>query len=396
MRLSMLIKESLLSLRFNKVRVFLTMFGIIIGISSVVAILSIGAGLKAEVAKSSRETDVNTIKVEYIPVSGGFNNSSEVPFTKSDMDQIRSISGVEKVEAADTGFSDFMGMAGEAKYFDKSTILRLEGYRGEGVNIIAGRGLTDEDNEFRTKVIVLTQYDAKDLFGGAPDDAVGKAIRIDSDLYQVVGVAGRQNSEYIQGPKNYVPRFVKEESQGDTIKALSVKVKDGYNLQDVFKNVKKELQGSHEDLEGKYRSADPAEIIKSFQTVINGVTGFIAVVSGISLFVAGIGVMNIMYVSVTERKREIGIRRAIGATPRQILSMFLIEAIIITGIGGLIGIILGFILSYTLGTFMPFKPVLTLGIILVAFLTSTLVGVVFGITPAIRASKMDPIKAIYR
>ncbi|MEF9934745.1 MAG: ABC transporter permease [Clostridium sp.] len=396
MRLSMLIKESLLSLRFNKVRVFLTMFGIIIGISSVVAILSIGAGLKAEVAKSSRETDVNTIKVEYIPASGGFNNSSEVPFTKSDMDQIRSISGVEKVEAADTGFSDFMGMAGEAKYFDKSTILRLEGYRGEGVNIIAGRGLTDEDNEFRNKVIVLTQYDAKDLFGGAPDDAVGKAIRIDSDLYQVVGVAGRQNSEYIQGPKNYVPRFVKEESQGDTIKALSVKVKDGYNLQDVFKNVKKELQGSHEDLEGKYRSADPAEIIKSFQTVINGVTGFIAVVSGISLFVAGIGVMNIMYVSVTERKREIGIRRAIGATPRQILSMFLIEAIIITGIGGLIGIILGFILSYTLGTFMPFKPVLTLGIILVAFLTSTLVGVVFGITPAIRASKMDPIKAIYR
>ncbi|MEF9952299.1 MAG: ABC transporter permease [Clostridium sp.] len=397
MNIGMLVRSALLSLRFNKIRVLLTMVGIIIGIASVVAILSIGAGLQREVDTSSKETDVNTINIEYSPKNGGFPFSVEGDaFSKSDINNIKSISGVEKVEAGDTSIGSFMGMAGDARYFNKNSFLRLEVYGGEKINIISGRSLSPDDNEFKNRVVLLTQYNAKDLFGEDPDDAIGKAISLNDELYEVVGVVGRQSSEYIYGPKNYVPSFVKEESQGDTIKALSVKVKDGYKTDKVFNAINSELKDAHQDLEGDYKATDPAEVVKAFQNVIGGVTGFIALVSGISLFVAGIGVMNIMYVSVTERKREIGIRRAIGGSPRQILAMFLIESIIITILGGVIGIILGFILSYILGSFMPFKPILTLNIVLVSFLTSSLVGVIFGITPAIRASKMDPIKAIYR
>jgi len=122
---------------------------------------------------------------------------------------------------------------------------------------------------------------------------------------------------------------------------------------------------------------------------------FITLITAISLFVGGIGVMNIMYVSVTERKREIGIRRAIGATPNSIMLQFLFEAVFVTLLGGLIGILVGFLLSQFAGLFMPFKPVITIKSFIGASSTSVVVGVVFGIIPAYNASKLDPIKAIY-
>ena len=135
---------------------------------------------------------------------------------------------------------------------------------------------------------------------------------------------------------------------------------------------------------------------KQNEAAIGGMTGFLMAITAISLLVGGIGVMNIMYVSVTERKREIGIRRAIGAKPRTILIQFLLEAAFITLLGGLIGIGLGYGLSTIVGGFVQIKPVMTPQIFLISSLVSILTGVVFGIIPAINAARMDPIKAIYR
>lgn len=398
MNLQMLIKSAILSLKFNKVRVFLTMIGIIIGISSVVAILSVGAGLQNEVSKSSQETDVNTLNVEYHPknINFSFNMEGENAFDKSDINQLKTIDGVEKVESSDGNSNMMMGMSTSATYFDKSTYLFLEGYTDEDLKLKAGRMITNEDNEFENRVVILTEESSKELFGDNVEEGIGQAIKFNNNLYEVIGIVGKESADFIYGSRNYVPNFVKDDFKGEDVRALSVKVKEGYDLDEVFKNIKTELESLHPDLEGEYKKADPMEIIKAFQSVVGGVTGFIAIVSGISLFVAGVGVMNIMYVSVTERKREIGIRRAIGANPRQILLLFLIESIIITIIGGIIGIGFGFAISKIIGAFIPFKPILTGKVIIISFLTSTVVGVVFGITPAIRASKMDPIKAIYK
>nr|WP_242982972.1 FtsX-like permease family protein [Clostridium perfringens] len=141
---------------------------------------------------------------------------------------------------------------------------------------------------------------------------------------------------------------------------------------------------------------DPEEVTKAFEKLIGGLTKFIAFITGISLLVGGIGVMNIMYVSVSERKREIGIRRAIGAKPKSILLQFLFEAVLVTLIGGLIGILLGYLISKVAGAFLPFKPILTMSTFVGATLVSIIEGVVFGIIPAYNACKLDPIKAIYR
>ena len=398
MNLQMLIKSAILSLKFNKVRVFLTMIGIIIGISSVVAILSIGAGLQNEVSKSSEETEVNTLKVEYTPKNMNFmfNDAGESAFEESDMDQLKTIDGIEKVESADSNSNMMMGMSANATYFDKSTFLFLDSFNNENLKLLAGRTITNEDNEFENRVVILTEECSKELFGDNFEEGIGQAIKFNNNLYEVIGIVGKESADFLYGEKNYVPKFVKDDFSSGNISSLNIKVKEGYDLKEVFKDVKVELESLHPDLDGEYKESDPMEIIKAFQNIIGGVTGFIAIVSGISLFVAGVGVMNIMYVSVTERKREIGIRRAIGASPRQILLLFLIESIIITIIGGIIGVGFGFAISKIAGLFIPFKPVLTGKVLFISFITSTVVGVVFGITPAVRAAKMDPIKAIYK
>lgn len=148
-------------------------------------------------------------------------------------------------------------------------------------------------------------------------------------------------------------------------------------------------------MQGQYILEDPKSMTNVIGQIIDGITSFISLVTSLSLFVGGIGVMNIMYVSVSERKREIGIKRAIGAKSKDILIQFIFEASFITGVAGLIGIICGFVFSKIVGVMLPFNPVITLNNFIIASTTSILVGVIFGIMPAIKASNMEPINAIY-
>ena len=167
----------------------------------------------------------------------------------------------------------------------------------------------------------------------------------------------------------------------------------------MLNEVTKTLKTNHVSLAGEYKLQDSSEEIEILTTIIGAITTFVSAITGIALFVGGVGVMNIMYVSVTERKREIGIRRAIGAKPRTILFQFLFEAIIVTGVGGIIGIALGYIFGSIVSTFIPiegFKALLTAITLIGSASISVLVGVIFGIIPARNASKMDPIKAIYQ
>ncbi|MEQ8197996.1 MAG: ABC transporter permease [Clostridiaceae bacterium] len=391
-----LIKNTVLNLKANKLRLFLTMIGIIIGISAVVAILSVGAGLQAEVSKSTENTDVNSLKIVFESKSG-LTNITE-PFTKSDFNSLKNVDGVSEVtDASNEGIAGMSVTTAEASYFGKQTYLIMSEYKDQKLNILAGRTFNEEDNEFKNKVVILTEAHAKDLFGDDVESSIGKGIKINNEFYNVTGIVkDNAAASLFSFSSDYVPAFVKDSIKNDYIYSINVKVKDGYNSDEVFKDVKSELERLHPDVNGEYKKNDPQELVKAFQQIISYITLFITAVSAISLFVAGVGVMNIMYVSVSERRREIGIRRAIGAKPKMILIQFLVEAVLITAMGGLLGILCGFGISKIIGIFLPFKPVLTVGILFGSSITSVIVGIVFGIIPAFKAAKMDPIKAIYK
>lgn len=389
-----LIKTSIYSLKSHKLRVFLTMIGIIIGISSVVTILSIGDGLKAKVNSTVEDTNSNKINIRFIPENYDMDMSLVQPFSQSDIYDIAKIEGVQKVEQSKGMGGGFNFSASEARYFDKSTFVVFDGYKDEKLDIELGR--TFDDNDENKKCIILDCEVSKQLFKNG-ENPIGRGVTIEGLTYEVIGVLKKASDFSLTGGMSYVPQKIKENmNKKDFIDSLDIYVKPGFENKKVFDDVNEYLKKAHGKLDGKYEMEDPQAVTKAFEQIIGGLTAFVALVTGISLFVGGIGVMNIMYVSVSERKREIGIRRAIGAKPNSILLQFLFESILVTGLGGLIGILFGFLFSKLIGVFLPFAPILTAKSFIGATLTSVIVGIVFGMIPAYNASRLDPIKAIYK
>ena len=192
---------------------------------------------------------------------------------------------------------------------------------------------------------------------------------------------------------------MKSFNQEEEITSIKFSTDPSYDTETVFDKVKDKLSKNHNSTDGNYEVYDPSQDIQMMTTIIGVITSFVTAITGISLFVGGVGVMNIMYVSVTERRREIGIRRAIGAKPITILFQFLFESIIVTLTGGLIGILIGYLLGRGIGMLIPFdgfKAVMTMKTFVSSSIISMVVGIIFGIIPARNASKLDPIKAIYQ
>ena len=177
---------------------------------------------------------------------------------------------------------------------------------------------------------------------------------------------------------------------------LDLVVSNGYDLFETASRVTQKLHELHPDIEGTYQVHDPSEQTKALESMVNNINMFITVITAISMFVGGVGVMNIMYISVMERQREIGIRRAIGAKPRDIMLQFLTESVFITVLGGILGIIIGFIVVNYASSYLPFKAIVNINSLFYAFIATIVTGVIFGIVPAFKASRLDPIKAIYK
>ena len=389
-----LIKTAIASLKFHKLRTFLTMIGIIIGISSVVTILSVGDGLKAYVLEASQETNANKINITFKPDNLDANMSLLEPFTKSDMNGIKGIKGVKDVKPSQ-GFMGIMSFSSsQLQYFDKNQFAMLGSYDGKNEKVKHGRWFEEGDKD--KYVIVLDNNVAKELFNPI-ESGIGKAVTMNGMNFEVIGILPQVDIMSFGGNTSYVPKkAIDNMNSNEVITSLDVSLNAGVDKKEVYKDIEKYLMANHPNIGGEYEMQDPEEVTKAFEKLIGGLTKFIAFITGISLLVGGIGVMNIMYVSVSERKREIGIRRAIGAKPKSILLQFLFEAVLVTLIGGLIGILLGYLISKAAGAFLPFKPILTMSTFVGATLVSIIEGVVFGIIPAYNACKLDPIKAIYR
>ena len=406
-----LLISTLLSLRAHKLRVFLTMVGIIIGITSVVTISTLGAGMKKQVVSASSAMNADVVKLHYTmqdESSSGYMIYDEPDFTfsKVDLKKMREIAGIDAIypQYGDSYSGDNLNLTMD--FFGAKANLMVTSNRGNN-KMKYGRDFDERD---RNKDVVILNHSVfeTELKMDDPAELINKAVSINGYMYKVIGILepfdyeNITNSEAMSLDWNTVSSsFVSRSSYNKlaTSKAISginFKLKEGSDKAAIVGQAIAIMNENYPDVKGIFKEDDfDQQQQQQLEQSIDGITTFLMAVTAISLLVGGIGVMNIMYVSVTERKREIGIRRAIGAKPRLILMQFLLEAAFITLIGGLIGVGLGYLLSTVLGTFVDITPVMTPSIFILSTSVSILTGVIFGIIPAISASRMDPIKAIY-
>lgn len=407
------IKSSLINLKGHKLRVFVTLLWIIIGITSSILVSSIGNGLKKEVTDSVNRVNPNKTRIYFESNDSNMANMETFlnPFKLEDIDELSFIEGVERISASNDDFSMGSMYYSDASFDKKTTYLDIKEFSDDKIVPVFGRNFSYDDEN--RKVIIITMQNAIDLFN-TPKEALGKGITINNHIYEVIGIIDensiKNNSEnninnmyyddmnyiYSYMPKKAFNDLMNQFSYPQEIYSLDLVVSKGHDMYEVSNNVINKLYELHPDINGSYNIDDPTEETKELESMISTINKFVTLITAISMFVGGVGVMNIMYVSVMERQREIGIRRAIGAKPLDILVQFLVEAIFITILGGIIGIVIGFIVVNYASNYLPFKALPNINSLLFASVTTVITGTIFGIVPAIKASKLDPIKAIYK
>lgn len=400
------IRMALKNIRANKGRSILTMLGIIIGISSVIMIISIGNGFQDQINDQLNSMAGGQVAI-YVSDDG---KGDEYNITEADMEAIR-----EKVSNV-RGVVDNWNLAGTALSpkgdFDAMVTAGnwdLEKYDQKAV--IRGKYFTKEDFYNGSKVCVISQSDAVRMFG--TDDVVGMTVELTiSNVTQevtIIGVTESKESESSMVSMGYMsdtialsmPTTVLEEGYGydlgDGSYSVIIMCQSSEDSQQVLTDSLRLLEARHQcQGQSVYMTQSAADEIDQINNILGMITAFIVLVAAISLLVGGIGVMNIMLVSVTERTREIGIRKALGARTGSILLQFLSESAIITLLGGLIGIILGLLGAYGICSLpmLGFAPGVRITTILIATVFSSSVGIFFGIYPARKAAKMHPIDAL--
>ncbi len=378
------IKMALNSVLSNKMRTFLTMLGIIIGVFSVIVLISVGEGSAAGVRESIESMGSNMIEV-YIY---GKNKS----LTYEEIMEINSLNGVSKVTP---NFETRL----KSKYLSTSKDVTIKGVNEHFVDINnysigTGRNISPLDIEARNKIAIIGTKTKQNFFGN--DDPIGKDITINGENYTVVGVLNYKNSsiygdsnDIILVPFNTIMRQFKEKNiQSFTVQANSTEVS-----KIASQNIDSYLYEFFND-NNSYNVFNQDDMLDAIKESDKMMTAMLGGIAGISLLVGGIGIMNIMLVTVTERTREIGIRKAIGAGRGSILFQFLIEACVISGLGGTIGVVLGILGSKLINNFMGFVYVPNINIIIATLCFSLAVGIFFGIYPANKASKLKPIDAL--
>lgn len=402
------IKMAVQNIRANKGRSFLTMLGIIIGIASVIAIVSIGEG-----TKNQMNSEIDGIGGGQIAVSVSNDAITESEFiTAEDVQAVREIDTVEGVNVSES--YDGETVTGKGNF---SIMLTAEGPDAKLLNnseMKYGNYFGENEIEEGKNVCVISDADAKRLFG--TDDVVGMNLDItcydSSKSFRIMGVTTqKENGTFVSYTYDGMPVTVNipyssmDDLVGATDEFYSLMIQGDKTLdsQIIADQVVHVLEKRHQCAGEEYFQVQSfQDVMQSMNEMLGMVTAFISFVAGISLLVGGIGVMNIMLVSVTERTREIGIRKSLGAKTSSIMLQFLAEAAILTVIGGLIGIILGILAAYGICSVisgsigMTITPGISPTVIFAATLFSCAVGVFFGIYPAKKAARLSPIEALRR
>lgn len=385
----------------NKTRSFLTMLGVIIGVGSVVLLTSIGTGLQAYVSDQFADLGTNILYV--VPgnpfgENGSFGGQESMIESMQPTLKVKYMTMILRENREYIADGTIMAVnAGEAKYKEKTkkvTVTGVTGNYGEVMNTKAATGewFTDADDQRKARVCALGSKLATELFGNI--DPVNKKIKIDGQTYLVKGVLEEKGGGMAgAGFDNYAYMPIHtlfEAFNSELIDNFALEVRDK-NLVDVAqKSVKKTMLKVLKDDE--FSVMDQKKMLDTINQILGVLTIGLGGIAAISLVVGGIGIMNIMLVSVTERTREIGLRKALGATPNVIMYQFLIEAALLSVFGGLIGLAIAYGGSLIIQQYFPAK--VTLEAIMLAFGVSTAVGLIFGAAPAKRAANLSPIEAL--
>ena len=391
------------SVSAHKLRAVLTMLGVIIGVAAVIALLAIGNGVSASV--TGEITAIGTNLIGIMPDRA--NSGGYPPLGLSDVEVLSdplNAPDVTAVAATAQGSQDVV-------YGSESVQSTVAGVTANYLamnnltDFQAGDGLTEDDQETRARVAVLGATVATDLFG--TDYALGKSIKINGASYEVIGVLREQGQTLAGTPDEmvYVPLstahsrlYTDRTRSGDhAVSRIIAQAASDDRADAAADQVTAVLRTQHNlaaDAENDFDVLSQASLLDTLGAVTSTMTAFLGAIAGISLLVGGIGIMNIMLVSVTERTREIGIRKAIGALKRDILAQFLLESLLLSLLGGLFGVVLGWLIAQLAGTVLGLTAVVDLSTVFMATGFAAAVGLVFGLYPAWRASGLRPIEAL--
>lgn len=393
------LKQALTSLKSNKLRSILTMLGIVMGVFSVITIVAIGNAAQAYMNAQFERLGANIIQITH--KSGATNQSDwlglkdlelikkAVPDIKDITAQVQSQGGELRINSK-VRTTMVAGVLGNTRNFDTSEVLH-------------GRYITDTDVSSKANVALVTESFAKKEFGKT--DIVGETLNIknisgDILKIKVVGVTRSEGDMFEDMLGDDYPVIlvmplttVMEFNNIKRLDTLLVSVVEKEKLGEIGNRIIKALEFSH-NTSDKYAAMNTADMQKAMSDILGVISSVLLVIAVITLIVGGIGIVNILLVSVTERIREIGVRKALGAQKKDIIFQFLMESIMMTGFSGIIGIILGVVSGAIISSLIQIPPVIDVVVIVMSFMGSVILGLIFGVYPAKRAADLDPIESL--
>lgn len=395
------------ALLHNKIRSILTMLGIIIGVFSIILLIGVGQGVKKDVRDQVTELGTNVVYIlpgQVLTAKGGYNPAASLGASTlkeedataveklSDIQRgtvISLISGLPKV--GDVTMPGSFNLAVEPGFFQILTTAKL----------VAGRAFTDEDTTKTAKVMIMDRAPRETLFPGlAAAQVVGKTVQFNGENFTVVGIleTPQSSSVFSSGPgfasAIYIPYATAKKTIANVqVFRIIVQAKPDASIKTVAAAVKTTLKTQHKNVED-FSVLTQDDLLNVIDKILNILTSAVAGIGAISLLVGGIGIMNIMLVSVTERTKEIGLRKAVGASNANILAQFLTEAVILSIAGGAIGVLGAFAVGKLVENKAGFTVVVDGASIGIAVVFSLVVGLIFGVAPALRAARLNPIQAL--
>ena len=402
-----IIEETFISLLTNKVRTFLTILGIVIGIASVIALMAIGNGASQSIQNSIESIGSNLIFV----YPGAVRTYGAGPRGPSGNAQSLTMGDLTAIQTTISNISDAAGEVdsrAQVVYKSNNDNVSIYGVTSNyftirNVNIDVGSSIMDNDISSAGKVAVIGPTLVTELFGdnAQASDVIGMIIKVKAYEFKIIGVAKSKGGSSIGSSDSniYIPITTSQKyfSGNQYLSSISVSAASANDTTQVQADITSLLTERHKIKDGAtadFNLMNQSDILSSATSMTSTITYLLAAIAGISLLVGGIGIMNMMLTTVTERTREIGLRKAIGAKSKDIATQFLIESIVLTVTGGIIGITLGLMVSYIVNYTGVTTSSVSFSSILLAFGVSSLIGIIFGYYPAKSAAKLNPIDAL--